>query len=70
MLLPVLLQASATGKAMQQLPSTPAADSDSDSDAEPQKKGKKGKRDRGQGQHKVTKRTKSSGAGSFFADLL
>lgn len=45
--------------------------SNSDSDDEGQhKKGKKGKRERGKGQHKVTKRQKGGGTGSFFADLL
>ena len=45
------------------------SDSGSEDDAQ-QKKGKKGKRDRGKGLHKVPKRHKGSGSGSFFADLL
>ncbi|DBA90662.1 hypothetical protein WJX77_010677 [Trebouxia sp. C0004] len=47
----------------------PESDSGTEDDAQ-QKKGKKGKRDRGKGQHKVPKRHKGNGSGSFFADLL
>ena len=47
------------------------AQSDSNSDdGGQQKNGQKSKRERGKGQHKVTKRQKGGGTGSFFADLL